>query len=149
GVVAALGSVAKAFGHPSSGLSVADQAGLSGTELGVGLAIIRLASLGSLPLAGLADRVGRRRVLIASCALGLAFTVVAAGSPTYWWFVAVFAVGRPLLSTTNGLAQVMAAEQTPARDRTRAVAFIAAGYAVGAGLVAVVHALAGGALGFR
>lgn len=149
GAVAALGSVAKAFGHEVSGASLADRAGLSGTELGVGLAIIRLASLGGLPLAGLADRVGRRPVILWTCAVGLALTVVAAASPTYWWFVALFAFGRPLLSTTNGVAQVMAAEHTPSAERAKAVALIAAAYALGAGSVTVLHSLAGGVLGFR
>jgi hypothetical protein len=37
-------------------------------------------------------------------------TVAAAASPGYWWFVAIFACGRPLLSASNGLAQVTAAE---------------------------------------
>src|ERR1700722_16339594 len=80
GVVAALGDVAREFGRVAHGATIADQAGLSGTRLGVGLAIIRLASLGSLPLIGLADRFGRRTMLIATLALGLALTVVAAAS---------------------------------------------------------------------
>jgi MFS family permease len=54
-----------------------------------------------------------------------------------------------LLSATNALAQVTAAEQTASRDRARAVALIAAGYGAGAGVIAVVHSLAAGTLGFR
>ena len=97
GVVAALGSVARTFGHVVHGATLADQAGLSGTKLGIGLAIIRLASLGALAATGLADRTGRRRALISSVAAGLALTVLAAASPGYWWFVVIFACGRPLL----------------------------------------------------
>ena len=81
GAVAALGDVAKTFGHLSSGASFADEAGLSGTVLGIGLAVIRLASLGGLPLAGLADRFGRRTMLVTTCAAGLLLTVAAALSP--------------------------------------------------------------------
>jgi predicted MFS family arabinose efflux permease len=44
---------------------------------------------------------------------------------------------------------VMAAEETGATDRAAAVALIAAGYGVGAGISAIVHSLASGALGFR
>ncbi|HVL02832.1 MAG TPA: hypothetical protein VM386_00190, partial [Acidimicrobiales bacterium] len=62
GAVAALADVADAFGEATSGATVAEQAGLSGTVLGVGLAVIRLASLGAMPLAALADRRGRTRV---------------------------------------------------------------------------------------
>jgi MFS family permease len=123
--------------------------GLSGTELGIGLAVNRLASLGSLPLIGLADRFGRRNVLLTSLAVGLTLTVVSAASPGYWWFVAIFACGRPMLSTTNALAQVSAAEQTRSDGRTSAVAVTAAGYGVGAGVIAIIDSLASGGLGFR
>jgi len=149
GVVAALGDVARGFGQVSHGASLAGQAGLSGTDLGIGLGIMRLASLGALPITGLADRFGRRRMLLVTVGLGLAMTVVAAASPSYWWFVAIFACGRPLLSATNGLAQVIAAEQTGSADRAKAVALIAAGYGTGAGVIAIVHSLASRAIGFR
>ena len=149
GAIAALGDVAKHFGHVVHGTTIADQAGLSGTVLGVGLAVLRLASLGALPLAGLADRFGRRTMLLATCSLGLLFTVFGAASPGYWWFVVIFALGRPLLSATNALAQVSAAEETNATERAKAVALIAAGYGVGTGLTAVIHGLTKSTLGFR
>ena len=149
GAVAALGDVAKHFGHVTHGATLAEQAGLSGTKLGIGLAVLRLASLGGLPLAGLADRFGRRRVMLATCAAGLALTAISAISPTYWWFVALFALGRPLLSATSGVAQVAAAEQTAAPQRAKAVALIAAGYGIGSGIIAIVHSLGSTALGFR
>ena len=69
-------------------------------------------------------------------------TVLAAASPGYWWFVAIFALGRPFLSAANALTQVVAAEHTASSDRAKAVAFVAAGYGVGAGLTAVIHSLA-------
>ena len=149
GVVAALGDVAKGFGQASTGTTLIAQAGLSGTALGIGLAIMRLASLGALPVIGLADRFGRRRMLLATVGIGLAMTALAAASPTYWWFVAIFACGRPVLAATNGLAQVTAAEQTASADRAKAVALIAAGYGTGAGIIAIVHSLAASTLGFR
>jgi MFS family permease len=149
GVVAALGNVARGFGQVTHGAALADQAGLSGTELGIGLAIMRLASLGGLPITALADRFGRRMMLLVTVGAGLSLTVLAAVSPTYWWFVAIFACGRPLLSASNGLAQVTAAEQTASADRAKAVALVAAGYGVGAGVIAIVHSLASSALGFR
>ena len=149
GVVAALGDVSTQLGHVAPGGTIADKVGLSGTSLGIGLAIIRLASLGSLPLIGSADRLGRRRVILVVTTVGLALTAVAAASPGYWWFVAIFAFGRPLLSATNALAEVMAGEETGSRDRAAAVALVAAGYGVGAGLSAIIHSLASGTLGFR
>ncbi len=128
---------------------MAEQAGLSGTVLGIGLALIRLASLGALPLAGLADRQGRSRVLIGCAAIGLALVALGAFSPGYWWFVAAFALSRPFLSATNAVAQVVAGEHTTSAHRAKAVALVAAGYGLGAALVAVVRGLVPSSFGFR
>jgi len=73
--------VARGFGQVTHGAALADQAGLSGTELGIGLAIMRLASLGGLPVTALADRFGRRMMLLVTVGAGLAITVAAAASP--------------------------------------------------------------------
>src|SRR4029450_10060590 len=64
GATSSLGDVARAFGGRGEGTSLVARVGLSGTTLGVGLAIVRLASLASLPLAALRDRPGRRRLLL-------------------------------------------------------------------------------------
>jgi MFS family permease len=149
GATTALGDVARTFGETGEGASVAARVGLSGTTLGVGLAIVRLASLGSLPLAALADRHGRRRMLLGCVATGLAVTALAALSPGYWWFVALFALGRPLLSATNAIAGVVAAEETETRDRAKAIALVTAAYGIGAGLTALLRGIAGEGLGFR
>jgi MFS family permease len=149
GATAALGDVARAFGADQRGASIAAKVGLSGTTLGVGLAVIRLASLGSLPLAGLADRFGRKLALLGCIALGLALTATAALSPTFWWFVTIFALGRPLLSASNTIAGVIAAEQTTSRDRAKAISLVTAGYAVGSGLTALLRGVLGDQLGFR
>lgn len=148
GAISALGDVAKAFGHINTGTSLADKVGLSGTTLGVGLAILRAASLGSLFLTGIADRIGRRKVLLGTAMIGLGITACAALSPSYWWFVAIFALGRPFLSATNAVAQVGAAEESTTNSRTKAIALIAAGYGVGAGIAAIIHG-ASKTLGFR
>jgi len=149
GATAALGDVARTFGTDQGGTSIAARVGLSGATLGVGLAVIRLASLGSLPLAGLADRFGRKLTLLGCVAAGLALTATAAVSPTFWWFVAIFALGRPLLSATNTVAGVIAAEETTSQDRVRAIALITAGFGIGAGLTALLRGVFGDQLGFR
>jgi MFS family permease len=149
GATTALGDVARAFGEAGDGASPVARVGLSGTTLGIGLAIVRLASLASLPLAALADRYGRRRMLLSCVSGGLAAAALAALSPGYWWFVALFALGRPLLSATNAIAVVVAAEETETRDRSKAIALMTAGYGVGAGLTALIRGVAGDGLGFR
>ena len=88
-------------------------------------------------------------MMLMACAGGLALTAVSAISPTYWWFVAIFALGRPLLSATSGVAQVTAAEETASSQRAKAVALIAAGYGIGSGLIAITHSLGASTLGFR
>jgi MFS family permease len=148
GATSSLGDVARTFGQSGEGTSLVARVGLSGTTLGVGLAIVRLASLASLPLAALADRHGRRRMLLGCVSGGLAVTALAALSPGYWWFVALFAIGRPLLSATSAIAVVVAAEETETRDRAKAIALMTAGYGIGAGLTALARGVAGD-LGFR
>jgi MFS family permease len=149
GATTALGDVARAFGETGDGTSVVARVGLSGTTLGIGLAIVRLASLASLPLSALADSHGRRRMLLGCVSGGLAVTALAALSPGYWWFVALFAIGRPMLSATNAIAVVVAAEETETRDRAKAIALMTAGYGVGAGMTALIRGVAGDGLGFR
>jgi MFS family permease len=149
GFTATLGDVARHFGHVFQGSTITDRAGLSGTQLGLGLAVVRLSSLGGLPITAWADRAGRRKVLLFACGLGLAITAASALSPTYWLFVIIFALGRPFLSAAAAVAQVEAAELTDSSQRASAVALVAAGYAVGAGATAGIYGLAGGTLGYR
>jgi putative MFS transporter len=151
GVFTALADVGRAFGHAEA--TGAAGVGLSGTALGIGLGIIRFAALGGLPLSSMADHRGRRRVLLACCGLGLAITAAASASPAYWVFIALFALGRPLLSATNAIAGVIAAEETRVKDRAKAIALITAAYGTGAGIPAMVRAVDArfldGFLGFR
>ncbi len=149
GVVALLSDLAAEFGAIEPGDGIAGEVGMAGTTLGIGLAVIRLASIFSLPAAGIADRFGRRRILLATCAVGLLLTVAAAGAPTWWWFVAIFALGRPLLTGTTAIAGVMCAELTSSVDRAKAMALVGAAFAAGTGLFAVVRAVLDDHVGFR
>lgn len=148
GVTAVLGDVAEAFGQPVAGDDPVARLGLSTTTLGIGLAIIRLAGLAALPAASLADRYGRRSILWL-CGAGLLLTSAAATAGSYWWFVAVVALARPLLSGANTVALVIAAEETHTVDRSKAIAVVEAGYSVGSGAVVIVHGIAAAVLGFR
>ena len=148
GVFTALGDIARAFGQ-GEGTGVAAELGLSATTLGVGLGTIRLAALGGLPVASLADRYGRKRILLLAMGSGLLLTAAASLAGTYWMFIALFALGRPLLSATNAIVGVIAAEETRVTDRAKAIALITAAYGTGAGLPALIRAVAGDVLGFR
>jgi MFS family permease len=148
GAVASLGEVAKYFGHESSA-SLQDIAGLTGTVLGLGLVAIRLASLAALPISSLADRWGRKKVLRRVAIAGLLTTALAAGSPSYWAFVAFFAIARPLLSASMTLLGVMTVELSSPRVRVTRLAWIGAGAGAGAGLSAILHGVLPGASAFR
>ena len=139
GAVASLADVAKHFGHVSTSASLASQVGLSGSVLGLGLALLRIASLGALPLASLADRLGRIRLVRLTLWLGLSVTAAAALSPNYWIFVACFALGRPVLSTASTLLQVMTVELSSTASRVGRLAVVGAGAGAGAGLSAILH----------
>lgn len=147
-VTALVGDVATTFGAPGAGEGVAVQIGLTGTTLGVSLALIRLASLGALPGAVLADRLGRRRMLLGMLAVGLVLTMAGALAPGYWWWVVAVALARPFLSTVNAVAGVVAAEETTSRHRAWALAGIGAAYGLGAGVVPVLRGLVPG-ISFR
>jgi MFS family permease len=149
GATSALGDVAHAFGTVTNQSSFAARAGLSGSTLSIGLAILRAASLAALPIASFADRVGRRRVLYVCAVFGLCVTASASLSPGFWWFVALFALARPALSAASALATVVTAELTTARTRVTALTIVAAGAGVGAGMSAIVHGIVRGPHGFR
>lgn len=145
----ALPDVAAAFGDVAGRSGVAAQLGLTATTIGLGTALIRVSSLTGLPLAAAADRLGRRRVVLATSAIGLAFAATAALSPGFWVFVALCAVGRGPLSATNAISGVIAAEETPTKHRAKAIALITGSYGAGAGLTGIIRALGGDGFGFR
>ncbi len=149
GAVASLNDVARHFGHHSAGQTFQSVVGLSGSVLGLGLAVLRLSSLGALPLTSLADRWGRTKVLQRTLALGLLFTATASLSPSYWFFVLCFAFARPLLSAASTLVQVVTVELSSTRRRIHRLVVMAAGAGMGAGLSAVLHGVIRGPGSFR
>ncbi len=150
GAVASLNDVARHFGHVvDTSHSLRSAVGLSGSVLGLGLAVLRLASLGAMPLTSLADRWGRRRILRDTLFVGLVITAAAALSPSYWFFVVSFAFARPLLSASSTLVQVITVEITSTARRVPRLVVMAAGGGIGAGVSAIVHGLIRGPNSFR
>jgi len=149
GAVASLEEVAHHFGHTSANANFSGVVGLSGSVLSVGLAILRLSALFALPMTSLADRWGRKKVLRRVTIAGLALTAIAAGSPSYWAFVAFFALARPLLSAAQTLVGVLTVELSSPSVRVYRLACVAAGAGIGAGLSAILHGVLPGANAFR
>jgi MFS family permease len=137
GVTVLIGDVAADLGQPTASDDTTFQLGMPVTTIGIALAVIRLASLASLHLAALADRLGRRRLLLTVATLGLTLTSLAAASPGFWWSVALVVLARPFLSTVNAVAGVVAAEESRSVDRAAAIGLITAAYGLGSGLVSV------------
>jgi len=148
-VTTVIGDVAAHFGEPGVGDELTAQLGLPATTVGVALALIRLSSLGSLPAAAMADRLGRRRVLLSMAGFGLSVTALAALAPSFWAYVALVALARPALSTVNALSGVVAAEETTAATRSAGIALITAAYGLGSGIVSVGRGLLPGEPSFR
>ncbi len=149
GATASLADVAKHFGHPTSSNTIQSVVGLSTSELGIGLAILRVASLGALPLASLADHWGRTSVLRRTVYVGLIITACASLSPTYWIFVLCFALARPLMSTTTTIVSVVSVELSTTKGRIDRLIIMAAGAGIGSGLAAIFHGLIRGPDSFR
>jgi MFS family permease len=105
--------------------------------------------MGSLVFSSFADRIGRMRMLRPVATTGLALVAVAGLSPTYWIFVAIFALVRPLLTATSTLVAVVTVEVSTPSNRARHLAWIAAGAGIGGGLASVLHGLLPGETAFR
>jgi putative MFS transporter len=121
---------------------IAKGLGVGIAAFGIGVAIIRLATLGSLPLMRLADRWGRRTLLLASLAL---FTVATGMTALAWGlmaFVALQMAARVFLATEAGLANLVVAEELRADRRGAGLSALGIvsglGYGAVAGMLLVV-----------
>lgn len=114
---------------------ISDGLGVGIAAFGIGVAIIRLATLGSLPLLRLADRHGRRALLIASLAL---FTLLTGATALAWSLVAFVVLqsgARIFLASESALANLVVAEEL--RPDRRGTGLAALGIVSGLGYGAV------------
>jgi MFS family permease len=114
---------------------IAKGLGVAVASFGIGVAVIRLATLGSLPFLRLADRVGRRAMLLASLVL---FTLATGMTALAWGllaFVVLQMAARVFLSTEQALANLVVAEEL--RPDRRGTGLSALGIISGLGYGAV------------
>ncbi len=90
-----------------------------------------ISAFGSMVLARMADRVGRRLIILSSLVLAPAFALGAALAPWAWLFGAFQILISALLGGSVSSAIVMLAEELPMKQRARGQAFAAAASAVG------------------
>ena len=113
---------------------VADGFGVeSDRAQGITLAIVRLAIFLALPLAALADRRGRRMLLLVSVTAGTAMAAVTAAAPSLAWFTASQTVARGFSTAIGVFVVVIAAEEMPAGARAFAASVTTMSAALGAG----------------
>jgi MFS family permease len=112
----------------------ADEFNISKSGQGIGAAIVRLGIVICLPLVALADRRGRRPMMIAMAWAAPLVSALGAIAPSYSFLVATQAVGRPLGLTLDILIAVVAVEEMPRDGRAYATGILAVLSGIGGGI---------------
>lgn len=98
------------------------------------LAAVRLGVLLSFGIAALADRKGRRKILLSSLIGAVVLSATSALAPSMWWLGTAQTFARALSTVVAIIIGVMLAEEMPAGSRAFAVSVITMTAALGAGL---------------
>jgi MFS family permease len=120
----------------------ADDLGVGSGGIGVAGSVVRAGIIISLPAAFLADRIGRRRVVLALAWAAPVATALGALMPTFALLVASQTIGRPLGIALGFLIAVIAAEEMPRGTRAYAVSVLAMASGLGAGIAVMALPLA-------
>ena len=113
--------------------------GISEQGQGIGAAIIRWGVVIALPLTALADRIGRRRLII-FCAFGAPIITALGGlAPSFAILVATQTIGRPLALVLTILIGIVATEEMSSESRAWSISIlgIAAGFGAGTAVFAL------------
>ncbi|HEY4609062.1 MAG TPA: MFS transporter, partial [Ilumatobacteraceae bacterium] len=117
---------------------------------GVGGVIVRLGVVIAIPFAMLADRRGRRQIIIVTAWLAPLWCALGAIAPSFWTLVATQTIARPIGLALALLIGVVAAEEMPRSSRAYALSVLALAGGLGAGFAVVALRLADiGANGWR
>ena len=121
---------------------VADDFGVGDWGRGIAGTVVRVGIILSFPAAFLADRIGRRRVVVVLAWAAPCVAAVGAIAPNFATVVATQALGRPLGLALDLLIAVIAAEEMPRNSRAYAVSILAMANGLGAGVAVVALPLA-------
>lgn len=119
-----------------------DDFGVGDWGRGVAGTIVRIGVLIGLPAAFLADRIGRRRVVVALAWAAPIVASLGALAPTFPLLVATQALGRPMGLALDLLIAVIAAEEMPRGSRAYAISILAMANGLGAGVAVIALPLA-------
>jgi MFS family permease len=100
----------------------------------IALAFARLSVFFAVALVALADRRGRRRMLLLAVSGGCLLTALTALAPNLFWFTAAQVPARGFATAVGVLVVVVAAEEMPAGGRAFGVSLLGLSAALGAGM---------------
>lgn len=137
--LARLGVIAFVIGYGSVLLSqtityAAGEFGANKGAQGIALASVRLDVLLALPLAFLADRHGRRRLVVQGTVVACALTAIGAVVPNLWTLAAAQVLARGVLNACALTLGVMVAEEVPSGARAWSTSIVSSAGFMGAGL---------------
>lgn len=112
----------------------AEDFGVSDTGIGISGAVVRAGIVIALPAAVIADRIGRRRVIVVVAWLGPVLSMLGALAPSFPILVASQTIARPMGIALAFLIGVVAAEEMPRNSRAYAVSLMAMASGFGAGI---------------
>lgn len=112
----------------------ADDFGISEQGQGIAGVMVRLGIVLALPFAVLADRLGRRRMIVLLAWLAPLLASLGSLAPNFWVLAVSQTIARPLGLALDLLIAVAAAEEMPRNSRAYAVSILAMASGLGAGV---------------
>lgn len=112
----------------------ADELGASKADQGATLAAVRVGVIGAVALTALADRRGRRQVLLGTAALACVVTALSAVAPGLVALGVAQTVVRGLTTAGAVLLAILVAEEMPAGSRAYGVSILTMSGALGVGM---------------
>ncbi len=120
----------------------ADDFGISEGSQGIAGVIVRCGIVLALPFTVLADRLGRRRMIVTLAWLAPSLAALGALAPSFWVLTASQTLARPMGIALELLIAVAAAEEMPQNSRAYAVSVLAMASGLGAGIAVMALPLA-------
>ena len=119
-----------------------DEFGADSAGQGVAATVVRLGIVIALPIWYLADRVGRRRMMVLTAWAAPLLAALGAAAPSFAALTATQAVARPVAISLDLLIAVVATEEVPRNSRAYALSVLAMAAGLGAGLCVMTLPLA-------
>ncbi len=120
----------------------ADEFGADDAAQGVSGTVVRFGIVFAIGFVLLADRAGRRRMLIAAAVSAPILCALGAIAPSFAWLTVTQTLGRPIAIAMGLIIVIIAAEEMPRNCRAYAISLIALSTGLGAGLAVIALPLA-------